>query len=97
MAVNDLKKLISYYRDNKLAHAYLIETNNPEKCFQDLLYVIKNINCQNDYQDNCEKCNLCYLIDNNILPSLVIIEPDGQNIKKEQILNLKKLFSSVPI
>ena len=43
MVSKGLARLITLYRNNKLSHAYLIETNNPEKCFQDLLYVIKNI------------------------------------------------------
>ena len=58
-----------------------------------LLNVIKNIFCVNEFQDKCNKCSLCHLIDLNNLPSLRIIEPDGQFIKKDQILELKHLFS----
>ena len=97
MVSEALTRLITLYRSNKLSHAYLIETNNPEKCFQDLLYVIKNISCSKSYNDNCEECNLCYLIEQNNLPSLKIIEPDGASIKKEQIAELKKIFSSMPV
>ena len=57
-----------------------------------LLNVIKNIFCS-EYKDNCNNCSLCHLIDINNLPSLKIIEPDGSTIKKEQILELKNLFS----
>ena len=31
------------------------------------------------------------------MPSLIIIEPDGKGIKKEQILELKRIFSTKPI
>lgn len=56
-----------------------------------LLNVIKNIFC---YELEDDKRNsLCHLIDLNNLPSLKIIEPDGNFIKKEQILELKSLFS----
>jgi len=58
-----------------------------------LLKVIKNIFCVYEYGDNCNKCSLCHLIDINTLPSLKIIEPDGNFIKKHQILELKNLFS----
>jgi len=95
--VNVLENLVKYYHENKISHAYLIETNNLEKCYLDLLEVIKQIFCQNEYNKECNKCNICNLVNQNYLPSLVVISPDGMNIKKEQILELKKKFSTVPI
>ena len=56
-----------------------------------LLNVIKNIFC--DSCDDNKKHSLCHLIDLNNLPSFKIIEPDGNFIKKNQILELKSLFS----
>lgn len=92
-----LKEIITKYRENKLAHAYLIETNNVEKALNDLLEVIKFLNCESVYQEACTKCNICNLINKNSLPSLKIISPDGSTIKKNQIEELKKEFSSIPI
>lgn len=97
MEVNVLENLFKYYHENKISHAYLIETNNLEKCYLDLLEVIKQIFCQNEYNKECNKCNICNLVNQNYLPSLVVISPDGMNIKKEQIVELKKKFSTVPI
>ena len=97
MEVNVLENLVKYYHENKISHAYLIETNNLEKCYLDLLVVIKQIFCQNEYNKECNKCNICNLVNQNYLPSLVVISPDGMNIKKEQIVELKKKFSTVPI
>lgn len=97
MEVKVLENLVKYYHENKLSHAYLIETNNLETCFNDLLVVVKQIFCQNDYSDKCNKCNICNLIEQNYLPSLIVVSPDGMNIKKEQIIELKKQFSTVPI
>ena len=97
MEVNVLENLVKYYHENKISHAYLIETNNLEKCYLDLLKVIKQIFCQNEYNKECNKCNICNLVNQNYLPSLVVISPDGMNIKKEQIVELKKKFSTVPI
>lgn len=71
----------------------MISTNNTSKCIQVLLNVVKNIFCNEEYSENCNKCSLCHLIDINSLPSLKIIEPDGSFIKKDQILELKSLFS----
>lgn len=94
---NKLEHLVRKYRENRLAHAYLIETNNQEACLKDLLEVIKIISCSNDYSSNCDKCNICNLINLNNLPTLKIIEPDGNNIKKQQIYELKECFSTKPV
>jgi len=95
--VKEIKNLVKYYHENKMAHAYLIETNDIEKCLSDLLVVIKQIFCQDEFKEDCNKCNICNLINQNYLPSLIIISPDGMNIKKDQIIELKKKFSTVPV
>ena len=62
-----------------------------DKCLEILLNVIKNIFC-NEIDDD-KKYSLCHLIDINNLPSLKIIEPDGNFIKKDQT-NIK--FGEMP-
>lgn len=90
--------LLEKLHENKLAHAFLLETNNDLKCYNDVVTFIKMMNCPQSYEENCDKdCNLCNLINNNELPSFIVIEPDGQVIKKEQILNLMRKFSTKPI
>ena len=91
------KNLISIYRENKLAHAYLFETNNIYKTLDDLKKFIKFISCQKEYTDNCTKCNICNLIDTNSLPSVILITPDNNTIKKEKIEFIKQSFSTKPI
>lgn len=85
------------FHDKKLSHAFLLETNNQDKALVDILNFIKVINCPHEYQDNCTSCNMCHLIDELSLPNLVIIKPDGTTIKKEQILDLKKTFQTMPV
>ena len=98
MIVNErVKELIGVYNENKLAHAFLFETNDLDLCYKDVIELIKVINCPNEFVENCEKCNLCYLIGNNSLPSLIVIDPSGQVIKKEQVLELRDRFSTKPI
>lgn len=92
-----VKNLVKLYHEDKLSHAYLLATNNIEECLKDLKIAIKQINCSDNFQENCQKCNICNLINQNFLPSLIIIEPDGKGIKKEQILELKRKFSTKPI
>jgi DNA polymerase III delta prime subunit len=59
-----------------------------------LLNVIKNIFCVQGFKEKCNKCSLCHLIDIGNLPSFKIIEPYGSFIKKGQILDLKRDFST---
>lgn len=97
MRAESIEKIVKLYHENKLSHAYLLVTNNIENCLSDLKIAIKQINCNKEYLVNCTKCNICNLINQNFLPSLIIIEPDGKMIKKEQILELKRKFSTKPI
>ncbi len=85
--------LLARYHENKLAHAFLLESNDTEKCYLDVLEFIKTI-CK---EKVVEGIDTDVLIDNNSLPSLIVIEPDGQNIKKEQILDMMEKFSTKPI
>ena len=95
--VNNIEHIINSYNENKLSHAFLIETNNVEKCLHDVKKVIKIINCESKYSDNCEACNLCYQIDKETLPNMILVRPDGATIKKEQVLELKEKMIQKPI
>ena len=90
-------KLVTKFHENKLAHAYLIETNNLDATINDIKKFLKIINCPQNYQEECSSCNLCNLINLNNLPSIKLIEPDGTSIKKKDIINLKEDFNSVPL
>ena len=89
--------LVTKFHENKLAHAYLIETNNLDKALNDIKNFLKVINCPENYNDNCTACNLCNLIKINNLPSIRVIEPDGTSIKKKDIISLKEDFNSIPL
>lgn len=88
-----MQELLNHYHENKLSHAFLIETNNQEKCLQNLLQFLSYINKIGDEEEDVK---LSQLIENESLPSLVVIRPDGINIKKEQILELKRFFQTKP-
>jgi DNA polymerase III subunit delta' len=83
---------------HRLSHAFLLETNNIDLCYNDLKLIIKKINCTSEsYTDNCSKCNLCKLIDLNNLPSFLTIRPDGMNIKRQQVEEIESKFSTKPV
>ena len=98
MEVNVLENLVKYYHENKISHAYLIETNNLEKCYLDLLEVIKQIFCQNEYNKECNKCNICNLVNQNYLPSLVVsISPiSSSSVDKITLMETSNILSTLP-
>lgn len=84
---------------NNISHAYIIETNGYYKGFDFVLSFVKSLLCpkNNTSINNCGNCTQCSRIDNNNYTELEIIEPDGMWIKKEQLDNLQKKFSSKSI
>lgn len=96
--VTIFKEIIKRYHEKKLAHAFLLETNDIDRCYKDVLNVFKVLNCPKEFRNNCnEDCNICSLINNDSLPSLITIIPDGQFIKKNQILDMMDKFSTKPV
>ena len=56
MAVNIiLDCLKSQNEHGKLAHAFLLETNNVDECYLDVLEVAKFLNCPFVYEKNCKR------------------------------------------
>ncbi len=92
-----INELVTKYHENKLSHAFLLVTNDINKCNKDIVEFIKEISCLNKYQDACQDCNLCYQIENDVIPNIKKIYPDGQQIKKNQILELKEQFKTKPL
>jgi len=88
--------IINSFREGNNSHAFLVETNNVEKCLNDIKYLVKYINCDNHSLEDTP-CQICHLIDNDNDPDLIIVKPDGNNIKTEQVLNIIDKFTSKPL
>lgn len=71
---------------NKVSHAYMIEIDNYEEDFNCVLDFVKLI------LDNKNENNISALIDSGNYPDLNIIEPDGNVIKKQQVIKLQENF-----
>ena len=93
------KTIKNQLNKNNISHAYIIETNGYYKGFDFVLSFAKSLLCpkNNTSINNCGSCTQCSRIDNNNYTELEIIEPDGMWIKKEQLDNLQKKFSSKSI
>lgn len=85
-----LKNLCDNFHEKKLAHAFLLETNDFDSCYKDVINLVKVFN--EGFSSNINK-----MIDSDSLPSLITINPVGMNIKKEQILEMMKKFSLIPV
>lgn len=83
---------------NKLSHAYLIELSDYDVDFKNVKDFVKLILCEKNNKNyrnlNCGNCNICSLIDIENYPDLQIIEPDGKEIKKTQILSIQREFNN---
>ena len=98
-------KFVSYIEkimiSNKLSHAYLIETEDSSTEFPLVLLFVKMILCPLEINKcdklNCSKCNVCRLIDEKNFPDFEIIEADGNQIKKNQLLELKDEFQKTSL
>lgn len=88
-----MQELLKHFHENRFSHAFLLETNHQEQCLKNLLEFLAYINRTGDEEEDNK---LVSLIEGESLPSLIVIRPDGQNIKKDQILELKHFFQTKP-
>lgn len=77
--------------NNKVVHAYLIETNGFNETNDLIKSFVKEL-FKIYTKDDSELLNISNLIDNGGLTDYIEIKPDGAQIKKEQILDLKEKF-----
>lgn len=90
VAYKIIKKIIAL---DKPSHAYLIETNGFDKGFDLALCFAKMLLCPSKNQQDCNICHQCQAIDDNNYHELKIIKPDGNWIKKEQLIDLQEEFN----
>lgn len=87
--------LTNAIKNDKLSHAYLFEVNDNPNALDIIYSFVKEILCPRN--TTCDKCNICSRIDNGNYLELKIINPDGLQIKKEQMSELQSEFSKVTI
>lgn len=92
--INFIEKICSF---DRFSHAYLLEVFDSDDDLDLILSFVKLIFCEkvNRVSDlNCGKCNLCNLIDKRNFPDLKIIDSNGKEIKKQQIIDLQEEFKT---
>jgi len=83
--------------NDKISHAYLVEVDNYNDDFAYIIDFVKIILCPKNISFpklNCSECQICKLINEGNYPDLMIIEPDGQWIKKNQLLQLQSEYKN---
>ena len=89
-----IDKLNSIITNNKLTHAYLFEVNNYDDDFKVILNFVKMILSNMTYEEVINSdINYFKQIDDNNYIDLFIVEPDGNNIKKNQMIDLMTEFN----
>ncbi len=92
------KILINSIKKDRCSHAYLFETKHYANKKKFALAFAKYLLCPHNSADKdhpqCMNCTQCKRIDEGNFTELKIIEPDGLWIKKEQIDQLQKEFST---
>jgi len=86
-----VKMLMNSYHKNRLSHAYLFEGEKGTKKKEIALEFAKLLYCETD--NACGNCINCLRIEHNNHPNVLLIEPDNNTIKKEQILYLQQEYS----
>lgn len=94
---NSIKNLLSNsIKTDKVSHSYMfvgISGIGKKMMAKDFA---KGILCLNE-EKYCNNCKSCIEFDSNNNPDLIYIEPDGNNIKIEQIRELQKRIPEKPI
>lgn len=87
-----LRRAIS---SDRLAHAYLFEGPNGIGKRLIALALARAVFCENS--NGCGECAPCRKVDHNNHPDLHIFEPDGKQIKIEQVRELQRELSFRPL
>ena len=89
-----INSIINSFHEKKNSHAFLLETNNLEACYQDIIKMIKILNCKNGTIDDC---NVCHTIDVGTNPDIITVKPIKKEIGVDPIDNILQVFSTQPL
>lgn len=84
-----IKRIQSSFAKKRMAHAYAIEGQNGTGKEAVASFLIQLLLCDHSNENvPCETCRACRLVKTGSHPNVLEIFPDGQDIKKDQILQL---------
>lgn len=84
-----MKQLQTMFDKNRLAHAYIFDGEKGSGKEDVMQFFVKLLLCEMPIENvPCETCRNCKRVDSGNHPNIRYIEPDGQNIKIDQIREL---------
>lgn len=81
-------------KNNKISHAYLIETNGVSYAYDLAISLAKFFLCEN-HDSTC--CDFCNNLDIDNYPDIKVIDSVTKVIKKEQLIDLQSAFKVKPV
>ncbi len=94
-AIGFLKQVIS---GNKIPHAYLFTGINGVGKKSTALALAQAINCLSPVNnEGCGNCLICRQMESGNFPDKIFVEPEGRNIKIEQIRELNRSLNYKPV
>lgn len=87
-----IRLLQNSYQKNRLVHAYIFEGPRGTKKEETAIYLAMLLTCKEENKP-CQTCHNCKRVLDNTHPNVMIISPDKEMIRKEQIEQLIHDFS----
>lgn len=84
-------------KSNNIAHSYMFIGKNSIGKMLFAKEFAKSILCDSEGKNPCNKCKSCIEFNTNNNPDFTIVEPDGNNIKIDQIRELVKRVYEKPV
>ena len=89
-----INSIINSFHEKNNSHAFLLETNNLDACYKDILNMIKRLNCKNETIDDC---NICHTIEAGTNPDVIVVKPEKKEIGVDPIENIIHVFATQPL
>ena len=86
---SSMKSLSKMIESDNISHAYLFYGNNIELLFKIALEFSASINCADK---GCGKCLICKNTIKGVYPNVLIVEPEGNIMRIEEIVKLQKFM-----
>lgn len=84
-----VERLEATFLNNRIGHAYLFDGETGTGKGEAAIHFAKLLLCERPANAvPCETCHACRRIDSRNHPNVTLIEPDGQDIKKDQMSSL---------
>ncbi len=86
---SNIKSLLSMVESGSVSHAYLFYGNNSNLLLKLALNFAASINCPDN---GCGSCPVCINTIKVVYPNLLVVEPEGNILRTEEILKLQRFM-----